>query len=509
MKGAGMQARAVRWDWFGLALGVLCLIGLIWVNRSFFHDDAYISLRYARHFAETGALEWNLGERVEGYTNFLFVIMEAGLIWLGLAPVFAAHVLTGSAAVLLMIAIMRAAREIAPQPGPAHGAILIAAGATPGLAIWVLGGLEAVAVAAFIGWGLIGALKACETGRYAPAFWGGLAFAGAVLTRLDSAVFVGTLGVVALVLMPGGFTARLRLAALLAGIPALFALAHMGWRLAYYGLPFPLTFYAKTGVPLSVRLEFLPYFPGYVLTNLPILLPAVLIAVLVAVRPFGTKAKLLAFPLMLQLVYVVWSGGDHMPGGRVLVPLIAPAGLLLLALPQRATTTSIVAAALSLSAIVLRPALNEDPAAFVGTIIGRYLAQHAEGKTISLATAGSTPFYADNNIFLDQLGLNDPVIARRENVPIRLLAQHVPGHAKGDGAYILSRHPDMIILGKAEGNPADRPMFLSDVEMIEAPEFARCYEQRQVEIPYDAETARRNPTYPNPLTFTWYERVCS
>ncbi|MEJ2035445.1 MAG: hypothetical protein P8X69_04845, partial [Maritimibacter sp.] len=109
----------------------------------------------------------------------------------------------------------------------------------------------------------------------------------------------------------------------------------------------------------------------------------------------------------------------------------------------------------------------------------------------------------------DQLGLNDPVIAQRENVPIRLPFQRLPGHAKGDGAYILSRHPDMIILGKAEGNPRQAPLFLSDIEMIRLPEFAQCYEQRQVEIPYDAETARRNPTYPNPLTFTWYERVCS
>ncbi len=504
-----MQARAVRWDWLGFAIGMSGLIWLVWVNRHFFHDDAYISLRYARHLAEAGALEWNLGERVEGYTNFLFVIMEAGLIWLGIAPVVAAHILTGSAAALLMIAVMRAAREIAPQPGLAHGAILFAVGATPGLAIWVLGGLEAVVVAAFIGWGVIGALKAIETGRFAPAIWGGLAFSGAVLTRMDSAVFVGTLGLAALAFMPGGFPARLRLALLLAGIPALFAFTLTGWQLAYYGAPFPLTFYAKTGVPLFVRLGFVAQFPSYILIGLPLLFPAVLIAVLVTIRPVGRKAKLLAFPLLLQLIYVIWSGGDHMPGGRVLVPLIAPAAVLLLALSRRASAiAAIVACTLSLSITAQYPTLNEDPAAFVGSIVGRYLAQHAEGKTISLATAGSTPFYADNNIFIDQLGLNDPVIARRENVPIFLPVQHLPGHAKGDGAYILSRQPDMIILGGAEGNTADQPRFLSDVEMTRLPEFARCYEQRQADIPYDAEMARRNPTYPNPLTFTWYERIC-
>jgi hypothetical protein len=33
-------------------------------------DDQMISMRYARNLAEGNGLVWNLGERVEGYTNF-------------------------------------------------------------------------------------------------------------------------------------------------------------------------------------------------------------------------------------------------------------------------------------------------------------------------------------------------------------------------------------------------------------------------------------------------------
>ena len=41
-------------------------------------DDAMISMRYARHLADGLGLVWNpSGERVEGYTNFLWTIYIA------------------------------------------------------------------------------------------------------------------------------------------------------------------------------------------------------------------------------------------------------------------------------------------------------------------------------------------------------------------------------------------------------------------------------------------------
>ena len=47
--------------------------------RLFFHDDAYISLRYWLNFSNGQGLVWNPGETVEGYTNFLFLALT-GLI---------------------------------------------------------------------------------------------------------------------------------------------------------------------------------------------------------------------------------------------------------------------------------------------------------------------------------------------------------------------------------------------------------------------------------------------
>ena len=46
-------------------------------NLRFVQDDAYISFRYAENLALGRGLVWNEGERVEGYTNFLWTVILA------------------------------------------------------------------------------------------------------------------------------------------------------------------------------------------------------------------------------------------------------------------------------------------------------------------------------------------------------------------------------------------------------------------------------------------------
>ena len=68
-------------------LNLLFLIGILFLFLvSVFQieseeiDDAFISFRYAENFAQGKGLVFNSGERVEGYSNFLWVIL------LGLLP---------------------------------------------------------------------------------------------------------------------------------------------------------------------------------------------------------------------------------------------------------------------------------------------------------------------------------------------------------------------------------------------------------------------------------------
>jgi hypothetical protein len=55
------------------AVGVFLLLTIrLW---SYVVDDAFISLRYAKHLAEGQGLVYNIGERVEGYTNLLWTLL--------------------------------------------------------------------------------------------------------------------------------------------------------------------------------------------------------------------------------------------------------------------------------------------------------------------------------------------------------------------------------------------------------------------------------------------------
>jgi len=62
---------------------------LLDVAWKFTTDDAYISLRYGRHLAQGHGLVWNVGEDppVEGYSNFLFVLLGAFAYTVGWDPV--------------------------------------------------------------------------------------------------------------------------------------------------------------------------------------------------------------------------------------------------------------------------------------------------------------------------------------------------------------------------------------------------------------------------------------
>src|SRR5215213_8933952 len=76
-------------------------------------DDAMISMRYARNLAEGSGLVWNVGERVEGYTNLLWTLFMS-LVHLTPLPdsktslvVLLANVAIGAATVPLIVRLVR------------------------------------------------------------------------------------------------------------------------------------------------------------------------------------------------------------------------------------------------------------------------------------------------------------------------------------------------------------------------------------------------------------------
>ena len=115
-------ARLPVWTWLALAPWAI-LAARFW----FVTDDAYITFRYARNWAEGFGLRYNLGEHVpvEGYSNFLWTAVCAAFVRLGLDPVVAAPTLSALCALALLVRLRGAlARHLErdPRRGQHHDA---------------------------------------------------------------------------------------------------------------------------------------------------------------------------------------------------------------------------------------------------------------------------------------------------------------------------------------------------------------------------------------------------
>ncbi len=488
----------------------------LWANRAFYHDDAFIMLRYARNLLQGKGSVWNPGERVEGYTSFLHLMLTAAAGALGVDLLTAARLVSALAFGLLVWVVLAAgARE-------ASGAwrwLPAAATATAWpLLIWIEGGLETALFSLLITAGLALTLRAAESpGRAAAA---GLHFALAALTRPEGLLFAAVAG---LWLAVEGRKQR-RGAPVMAFGSALLVLLlpHELWRLSYYGDPLPNTWYVKgTGGGWDRIKHGLAYAGGFAAAP-PFLVPGILAAAAASRlrgAAFDRRVVLLLLATGGFAGYVVLVGGDHMTAYRFLAPLI-PALALLLALVASPASGALPGGRLALTVLLAAAALQgfphalnprkADPAAYKGRLVGLYIASHwPAGSLVALNTAGTTPYFAPEMRCIDMLGLNDRTIAHRESPPVKAEWQRVPGHAKGDGAYVLSRRPDFIIVGPAEGATIDAPWFLSDHEMRERrAEFDRDYTLETASIDVSAEPAHAQyeATAGGALLFRYYRR---
>ena len=247
---APVRPHAPRWPLtVGLAATLAGLLWHAWLYR-FLTDDAFISFRYARNLAHGFGLVFNPGlERVEGYTNFLWVVLLAGLNRLGVAPEAAAGPLGVLFTVALWAMVAHFSLRRVAEPNHAWPALVPLAllALTRSVAVWSSSGLETRCFEFLVIAGvlrLLVELEGLERGAPRPPLaW--LLFALAALTRPDGLLISGA------VLAAGAAYVARRAPAELGRfvsrqIPfALVVGAHALFRRAYYGDWLPNTYYAK------------------------------------------------------------------------------------------------------------------------------------------------------------------------------------------------------------------------------------------------------------------------
>jgi hypothetical protein len=131
----------------------------------FIADDALISLRYSQRLLNGQGLTWNPGERVEGYSNLLWVLGCAALGLLRMDLVNAARLLGFVSIAATIVAVVYAHRPHNSRTAlTLLPALLFLPLAAP-IAVWAIGGMEQPLVAGLLAWATVLCYRPLENNR--------------------------------------------------------------------------------------------------------------------------------------------------------------------------------------------------------------------------------------------------------------------------------------------------------------------------------------------------------
>jgi hypothetical protein len=443
-------------------------------------DDAMISMRYAYNLAHGNGLVWNVGERVQGFTNPLWVFYMALLHRLPIPLPQMGLAIQVTGAVFLAATLFFVRRIVEQLTGDMLamlGAVALAAFYAP-LNSFSLLGMEVSALALLLTASIWLALRN-GTDRFTPFLYVILAIG--TLLRSDAAVpYV-------IILAAMYVTRKQHRRQHLAWGLGLLVLSLGGQALAsffYYGQWLPNTYYLKLeGWPFALRilrglyaLVWFAYYSNWILFLLPL-------SLLLFRRDW--KVLLPLAVLAGQLAYSVYVGGDaweHHGGANRYIAIAMPIyfGLLATAVEElrrgavgllgrgrliesgsRLVWTACFGFALLNFNLLLgdwksieRWNLARRPDYVAGSDTNLTIALALRESTtpaasIAVLGAGTIPYLLPEHRVLDILGKTDAVIAHqpvRTPMSIADIPEMRPGHMKWDYARTFGElKPDVIV----------------------------------------------------------------
>jgi arabinofuranosyltransferase len=452
----------------------LALIGLFW---HFTVDDAFITFRYADNLARGQGPVYNPGERVEGYTSFLWMLLMAVVSAIGWDPVIAAKVLGIASSLSTLVVTYRLARSISRHPRAVGWLAVLGLASSSILVLNTVMGLESPLYTLLLALAVLCLFREAETGSW---WLSTLLFALAALTRPEGLAVFGLTWLYQVIFARERWQAAIARLALFGAIVG----AHLLWRWSYYGDLVPATYYAKTG-DLLPRLKAGLYYLVEFLIG-----PGVFLAVayLLALRQRNRKLGYLLWLCGGYAAVIVWEGGDWMPGLRFWAPILPflyliLADVLINSYHRLRTPTKTQRRLLNWLAIGLLGGLYLALAAGHTAITWLYTSMRARGyeqahyalatwlqentppdASVALMDIGIVGYYSQLRI-IDLIGLTEGTIA------------HTPGAFQEkvyDPAYVVDQEPAYIILVSTDGDLV--PDFAIDRRIYESPVFQANYQ---------------------------------
>lgn len=302
-----------------LAAALLAALALLVAHSLYYWfltDDAFISFRYARNLAEGQGLVFNPGfERVEGYTNLLWVLLLACAHGAGLTIERVAPMLSLSATVGLGSLVARTAWLWTPGERRAWVVLPLALlAATRSVAVWSTSGLETRLFELLVFGGVLRLwLEDRRLLRGAGAApLAALLFGLATLTRPDGLLFASCAFAAVVLWRARDFPARLGWLARSAAVYAVLVGGQLLFRWSYYGDLLPNTYYAKVDGRLWWEAGLL-YAEAFALEYGLYLWPPFLAAGVIHYvrRGEALVPVLIAAVTLPHALYVIAIGGDH------------------------------------------------------------------------------------------------------------------------------------------------------------------------------------------------------
>ena len=446
--------------WRPALVAALALYAALAWRFNFVCDDAYISFRYSRHLAEGHGLVFNLGRKppVEGYSNFLWVLLCAAFEWVHFAPALGSRLVSFLCGVVLILSVQHfAARRLGLQPRAQLATGLFMA-SLPATGVWATSGLATMptVLCVFLAYQALLGDPTCARG-----FQAGLAMLATALLRADGAAWglvllgTGTL----LWILRGRPSGLLRAMMIAGGVLALGVALHLFWRHSFYGLWLPNTARVKAGFSPARLHRGLLY-----LATMTMAMPALLLLAGLVPRRLRFDRVHVWIPSLAMVVaaagYAVWVGGDFMPFGRFLMPALpfltlllacvlcesagkAGASRLVLPLAGIALPTLSLLAAFDITPFpdslrkrldfrLDRPDWQSEVARWADmranterwVVLGRALGMHTKlGESMIIGGMGAQAYYSELFVY-DNYGLVTPEVVEQG----RIIENASPGH---------------------------------------------------------------------------------
>ncbi len=453
----------------------LVIYGWLAARLDFIQDDAYISYRFVANFLNGHGLVYNIGERVEGFTNFGWVIFMA--LWGSLGDLFIiasriTGLLCGAGVIVVTYLIARLLLDRSSRWMAWLPVYLVAVNQS--LAYWSPAGLETAAFAFMASWSLYLSLK-----RSPWLIW---SITLAVWLRPEGAFVAGLL-----IFLEAIIHRRLpRHALRCVGVALVLSLPYVAFKLAYFGSVLPNPFYAKTGFgpeQLASGLEYAGRFwSHYGFYGLGMILAAVFW------KRLSPDARTVWLFVAIYSAYIVLVGGDVLKVHRFFLPVIGCVAIVnglavhSLALRLQKKTQYLV---VGMAAVLLLGLTYQLPSAFVDRynyyeraflrkmsfLADRLLESDDSDFAVALPTIGIFGYRLLGHDIIDMVGLTDSTIARHPEAPIEGM-ETTWKERRHNSSYLLTRAPEYIVFstGIKPSAPAERALCLF-------PAFLKSYRQ--------------------------------